>query len=112
MMQTKQQPDLTLSALKQAVETEHTNPPSATTNHEQTKITENYVITATTNDGSMYHDLPLRKRPRLNNSGIKEEIDSSTTDMELTNEITRTHVVTASDVMIEENSLLDIIQNI
>ena len=116
MMQTKQ-PNLTLPALKEAVENEHNNLSTATTstNDEQPDTTKSGAITSASNDDNMYDDLPIRKRPRLqnnNNSGIKEENVPSATGMELSEETTRTYVVTASDVKIEETALLDIIQNI
>ena len=121
MMQTKQ-PDLTLAALKNAVEKEHT---TKVKDEQQPDVTGSGVTAAaaaaaTTNDDDIYGDLPMNKRPRLdNNIGIKQEINNNnssstnTTDMEISEEeITRRHVVTASDVKIEENALLDITQNV
>ena len=97
MMQTKQ-PDLTLPALKEAVENEHNNLSTATTstNDEQPDTTKSGAITSASNDDNMYDDLPIRKRPRLqnnNNSGIKEENVPSATGMELSEETARTYVV-------------------
>ena len=106
MMQTKQ-PNLTLAALKEAVQKEHTNAIKS----EAAKPDE----TGSSGEGmnidndDMYDDLPLTKRPRLNsndNIGIKQESSNSST------EIQRTHVVTASDVTVEETALLDITQNV
>mmetsp|Transcript_45059 Transcript_45059/g.50508 ORF Transcript_45059/g.50508 Transcript_45059/m.50508 type:complete len:635 (-) Transcript_45059:128-2032(-) len=112
MMQTKQT-DLTLSALKQAVEKEHTNLPSSASKDEQPDVTGSGINTTTNNDDNMYDDLPISKRPRLDNSSIKQEIACSTpSDMETSEEITRRHVLTASDVKIEETALLDITQNV
>ena len=64
MMQTKQ-PDLTLPALKEAVENEHNNLSTATTstNDEQPDTTKSGAITSASNDDNMYDDLPIRKRP-------------------------------------------------
>jgi tetratricopeptide (TPR) repeat protein len=118
MMQTKQ-PDLTLSALKKAVEKEHTT--KVKDEQQQPDITGSGITTdaATTNDDDIYGDLPMNKRPRLDNNsgGIKQETNNNssttTTDMEIPEEeITRRHVVTASDVKIEETALLDITQNV
>merc|ERR1712166_755673 len=83
-------------------------------------VTAATTAAATTNDDDIYGDLPMNKRPRLdNNIGIKQEINNNntsstnTTDMEISEEeITRRHVVTASDVKIEETALLDITQNV
>ena len=68
MMQTKQ-PNLTLPALKEAVENKHNNLSTATTstNDEQPDTTKSGAITSASNDDNMYDDLPIRKRPRLQN---------------------------------------------
>lgn len=94
MMQTKQ-PDLTLAALKEAVQNEHTNVVKG--DDHQPDVTGSSGATADTGNDEMYDDLPASKRPRIDTE-VKQE--------------TSTHVVTASDVQVEETALLDITQNV
>ena len=95
MMQTKQ-PDLTLAALKEAVQNEHTN--VVTKNDEQQPdIPGSSGAPMDASNDDMYDDLPVSKRPRIDTE-VKQE--------------TSTHVVTASDVQTEETALLDITENV
>ena len=108
MMQTKQ-PDLTLAALKEAVQNEHTH--IVKTDDQQPDITGSSGDHMDTGGDDMYDDLPVNKRPRIDSnsdSGIKQETNISSAMM---SENQRTHVVTASDAKIEETALLDITQN-
>ncbi len=105
MMQTKQ-PDLTMAALKEAVQKEHTN--VAKPDLQQPDITGSSHMN-TGGDDDMYDDLPVSKRPRVDDVGVKQETSTSTTAAA---ETQRTKVVTASDVKIEETALLDIVENV
>jgi tetratricopeptide (TPR) repeat protein len=102
MMKTNK-PDLTLQALKQAVEEEHLMG-DADGDQRPQKVSSGGADTD--DDDNMYDDLlPNPKRPRLDNRSapkIKQEDNS---------EESRTHVVTASDVKTEETALEDIIQD-
>jgi tetratricopeptide (TPR) repeat protein len=109
MMQTKQ-PDLTLTALKKAVQKEHTN--VIKTEENQPDVAGSSGGPMNIDNDGMYDDLPASKRPRIDsnsNIGIKQETINAPT---ITTEHKRTHVVTASDVKIEETALLDITQNV
>eukprot|EP00533_Pseudo-nitzschia_delicatissima_P010025 CAMPEP_0116103988 /NCGR_PEP_ID=MMETSP0327-20121206/14199_1 /TAXON_ID=44447 /ORGANISM="Pseudo-nitzschia delicatissima, Strain B596" /LENGTH=570 /DNA_ID=CAMNT_0003596177 /DNA_START=26 /DNA_END=1738 /DNA_ORIENTATION=- len=106
MMQTKQ-PDLTLAALKEAVQKEHISK----TEGQQPDVTGSSGSHMDTGGDDMYDDLPVNKRPRIDGSsdaGVKQEAN----DLAAATETQRTHVVTASDVNIEETALLDIIKNV
>ena len=94
-MQTKQ-PDLTLAALKEAVQNEHTNVVTKT-DEQQPDIPGSSGAPMDTGNDDMYDDLPVSKRPRIDTE-VKQE--------------TSTHVVTASDVQTEETALLDITENV
>ena len=109
MMQTKQ-PDLTLAALKEAVQKEHTN--AVKTEEHQPDVAGSSGGPMNIENDGMYDDLPASKRPRIDSNsdiGIKHETTNAPT---ITTEQKRTHVVTASDVTIEETALLDITQNV
>jgi tetratricopeptide (TPR) repeat protein len=97
MMRTKtNKPDLTMGALKQAIEEEHHASNTASQQQPQ----------AVGSNSDMYDDLPpASKRPRLDGSA------TAAIKLEAEQEDTRSHVVTASDVKTEETALMDIIQN-
>lgn len=109
MMQTKQ-PDLTLAGLKEAVQKEHTN--AIKTEEQQPDIMKSSNSRANTDTDGMYDDLPLSKRPRIDSNGGIGDKQEGNNYATVSAGNQRTHVVTASDVKIEETALLDITQNV
>ena len=106
MMQTKaNQPDLTLQSLKDAVQKEHTNQLDNIKEEQQPDVAGSSVAAR----DAMYDDLPVTKRPRLdsgsNNNPLPEVASSFSTT-------SRTHVITAEDVQVEEEALVDIVQSV
>jgi tetratricopeptide (TPR) repeat protein len=95
-------PDLTLEALKKAVEEEHLGDAVGSGIQPHT-ITSGGDTADTDDDDNMYDDLlPNPKRPRLDdNAGSKLKLEEDKKGE------SRTHVVTPSDVKMEEEALED-----
>ena len=92
MMKTNK-PDLTMEDLKKAIAEEHGHPPEQ-------------IGSSNSADNDYDDDVaPAAKRARIDNVPIKQEADTQ-------QEVSRTHVVTASDVKTEETALQDIIDNV
>ncbi|KAG7370807.1 tetratricopeptide repeat protein [Nitzschia inconspicua] len=101
MMKTNK-PDLTLAALKKAVQDEHLG--DARNSPRPQNVGSGGADTD--DDENMYDDLlPDAKRPRI------EKSSATIIKQEDTSEESRTHVVTASDVKTEETALEEIIQS-
>jgi len=106
MKQTRQ-PDLTLAALKEAVQKEHTN------TMQQPDVTKSRWGNVSDDDVGVDDDLPANKRPRLNsNDSLGSKYDPNNDSSANATGNKCTHVVTASDVKIEETALFEITQNI